>query len=598
MNEEAKEVKESMTERLKQWCLKAIRQPGTYCLIAVCIGLCLLLYRMFELGLFKLSLAGLVLGVGLTGMAIAGFWFFYTRNKMWQIPGVLMCVGLLLLSILGQGQMQAISATLNTISQPAATYVQTAAIYAPSLIPVNDLHSLNGETIGIVQDRDTRVVQALLEDLQNQGITVKTKAFTSLQQIYKAVRGQAIRAVILNPGDVRLIQEFNGVASNSTQLSLVYKLPVDSQVTSPTSDKNLETDPFTVLVSVSSDPLRETSYRSNLNLVVTVNPNTRQIMTTVIPKSVFVTPGCSEDLACTPGGAPDRISFASYHSIEALRQTVEKLFGVPIDFSVRIDMDRLLQLFDISEGKIRLSTDTAYTDVDGGTKSDMSGPQIKRYIGNVDDLSADDMNQELNQLRVLLTLSHAYRMVEPTHLKETMQILEQSVWTSFRYNQLTELLRMFYIFPEPMNATYQLITGTSSTQYSPTLTETTYATSPDQASIDQAIAGMQAVLNGQEPQVSGLPDPASFNQPAADPNAQPADPNADPNAAPADPNADPAADPNAEQADPDAEAAAQAAVTPVQPVADPEPEDPVQDEPQTDPEQDVEQSAESEDESE
>lgn len=73
MNEEAKEVKESMTERLKQWCLKAIRQPGTYCLIAVCVGLCLLLYRMFELGLFKLSLAGLVLGVG--QFLPANWWF-------------------------------------------------------------------------------------------------------------------------------------------------------------------------------------------------------------------------------------------------------------------------------------------------------------------------------------------------------------------------------------------------------------------------------------------------------------------------------------------------------------------------------------------
>ncbi len=499
------------------WTL--LKAPGTYALIVVIVSIGSFLMTMFQLSLFKVALAGLILGVALVVMSLAGYWFFFTSHKFWQVPALILCAALVGCSFYGQRELTQFSAMLETLCQPGATFIQSVGLYAPTLIPVNDLSTLNGETLGIMENRDTVAVNALLDDLLAQGIHVKTKAYNSLQQLYKAVRGQAIRAVILNPGDVKLIEEFAGVGQSSTQLSAVYRVPVNTEVTSPISHKNLDREPYTVLISGSNSLLKEASYRSNLNVLVSVNPNTREILTIVVPKSLYLSSNCVEGLACPAVTSPDRLSYMSYHSIEALRETLESFFQTSIDFTVRLDMEKLLLLYDQNED-LALSTDTPYTDVTGGNKSLFSSPLIKRFLGNVDDPSSDDMNQELNQLRILLTLSHAYQNITPLELEDLMPNLDLCISTSFNYEQLCQIVKMFYIFPEAMTSYYQLITGTSSIEYSPTLTEATYMTTPDPVCVEQARNAIKAVLAGMPPDTNGLPDPSIFN-PAPTPEPTP-----------------------------------------------------------------------------
>ncbi|MDE5758694.1 MAG: hypothetical protein K2H85_08800, partial [Allobaculum sp.] len=235
------------------WTL--LKAPGTYALIIVIIAIGAFLMKMFQLSLFKVSLAGLILGISLVVMSLAGYWFFLTSHKFWQVPALLLCAALVGCSFYGQRELSSFSAMLETICKPGATFIQSVGLYAPTLIPINDLSTLNGETLGIMENRDTAAVNALLDDLLAQGIHVKTKAYNSLQQLYKAVRGQAIRAVILNPGDVKLIEEFAGVGQSSTQLSAVYRVPVNTEVTTPISHKDLDTEPYTVLISGSNSLL-------------------------------------------------------------------------------------------------------------------------------------------------------------------------------------------------------------------------------------------------------------------------------------------------------------------------------------------------------
>lgn len=487
-----------------------VTKPGTYAMIAVLISVMMLIMTLLQLSLFKVALAGLILGVALIGLSIAGYWFFITKHNFWHFPAFLVCAALIVGSFYGQNQLKSFSSELEAICHPGATFIQNVGLYAPSTVPLNDLNTLNGETVGIMDTRDAVAVNALLDDLLEKGIHVKTKVYNSLQQMYKAVKGQAIRAVILNPGEVKLLEEFVGVGQTGSQLSVAYRLPVNTEVSTPISTKNLEKESYTVLISGSNSLLKEASYRSNMNLLVTVNPNTHQILTVLIPKSLYVSSSCVEGLACPPPTSPERLSFITYHSIEALRETVENLFESPIDFTVRIDMEKLLLLYDENEN-LALSTDTPYTEVNGGNKILTSSPLIKRFLGNVDDPSSDDMNQEMNQLRIVLTLSNAYRAITPLDLKKMMPALDLCLSTTFTYDQLCQIVRMFYIFPEPMTQYYQLITGVSSVQYSPTLTEATYMITPDTASLDQARLAVRAVLAGTPPDVNGLPDPSIFN---------------------------------------------------------------------------------------
>lgn len=506
--EEAQKKKEELKalpfkERFKLFWKNAFKRPGTYGLIIAAGAIIYTLIRMSQLSLLKLSMVGLFVGLGAAGLLLAAFWFFLTRHKLWHLPAFLLCATIVAGSISVDNRVQAISDSLREMSEPADTYVQNIGLYVPSVIPVSDLNSLNGETFGIMKDRDETGVNTLLVSLADKGIYVKLKFYNNLQQLYKAVRGQAVRAVILDQGDLRLIQTMAG-DQTSNQLSLVYSMPVDTGVSTPISTKNLEQDPFTILVSGSSDSIHESSYRSNLNVLVTINPTTHQVLTTVLPRSLFIYNDCQEALACQPADVPDRLSFVSYHSTEALRETVEHLIESPVDFVVRLNTDKILQLFDIGQ-TIRFNPYGEYTDLNLSDGNVMTGPQIKQFLGVLNDLSDEDLNQELNQLHVLYTLCRSTNLFDSSTFEETMKVLNESVWTSFDYDQLCQLAKMFFLFPEHMDESWQLVTGTSSILYSPTLTEATYMTQPDPDVLQNARRAIQDVINGGTPVASGFP---------------------------------------------------------------------------------------------
>ncbi|MDE5758827.1 MAG: hypothetical protein K2H85_09490, partial [Allobaculum sp.] len=68
----------------------------------------------------------------------------------------------------------------------------------------------------------------------------------------------------------------------------------------------------------------------------------------------------------------------------------------------------------------------------------------------------------------------------------------------------------------------------SSIEYSPTLTESTYMTTPDPVNVDQARNAIQAVLAGTPPDTNGLPDPSIFNPAPAPAPETPATPEEQP----------------------------------------------------------------------
>lgn len=492
---------------------KFLSQWQIYLILGAIVSLLVLLWKIHSLHFFKLSFAGLILGLGGIAIVLAVFCFFYTRRKFWSIPAVLLCVLVVLQSIGLQKQMGMISTSLENMSSTSQAYGRSMGIYVPAMIPISGIEALDGETIGIMSQRDDEGIHAVLEDLDSKGIHVKTRSYTSLQQLYKGVRGLAVRAVILNAGDVHLIQDFSGSQNQASQLSLTYSVNLSNTIKNERNGINLEQDSYTILISGSNDPLTETSYRSNFNVVLTINPKTKEILTVVLPRTLAISSTCQDELACLPSDEQDRLSLVSYHSIEALRQTVEAYLGTPIDFTVRVDTDKILQLFDLDHSihyQDAKEVDS-FSTIQNGTGKYLNGPQIKQLLGSTNDLAPEDFEQELTLLRVLNTLLHSQALPNTKDLNPVLDILKQSISTSMNTTQLSQLIKMFFIFPQKMNETYTLLGSTSNTQFSPTLTETVYMSTVDPASLQKVQTAMQAVLNGEPYEVEPLPTPSLFD---------------------------------------------------------------------------------------
>lgn len=521
-SDEKKERHHAFWSRIGKRFVRVVLSWPFVCILVVLGFLGWLMYSMLQLGLLKASVGALVIGITLAGLALAGYWFFETRSHIWRVPAVILCIGMCICAVMGEQFVSSISNGILSIASDNSEYTSSGGIYVPADIPLASVQALESQTIGIVNGRNEELNQTVFDELHKQGINFKTRSFDSLGQLYRAVRGQSVRAAVLSSADIRVLRETSGdTQANAGLEDGAVWINRSTGVRSTPAEINVDEDPFTVLISASRQTLSQSSYSSTLNLLLTVNPKTNDVLVTVIPRALAVPSACDPSFGCPADQATDRLGLFSLRQMPALAQVVENEFGVKVDFLCQVDETSLSQLYDLIPGlydgaDMHFLLPETIGQIDEKT---ISGPKVMQIIGTFGSFSGSDFDQELNQLVMLDELARAGSGVNSSNVIEVFRILDESLSTTFDASQLTALIRRYAILPEPVNVYYSTISGDWQPIYSPILTETTYMLVPHPDSLEKAKAAIQAVLNGQKPETDGIAQ-GTYN-PAAPAEAAP-----------------------------------------------------------------------------
>lgn len=103
-------------------------------------------------------------------------------------------------------------------------------------------------------------------------------------------------------------------------------------------------EPFNVLISGldTEGDIGETS-RSDVNMIMTVNPNTRSILLTSIPRDYYV------EYPDVPG-AYDKLTHSGIYGVDETVATVEKLMDIDINYYVKVNYSTITSLVDAIDG--------------------------------------------------------------------------------------------------------------------------------------------------------------------------------------------------------------------------------------------------------
>lgn len=476
-----------------RWLFKMIKKPGTWALL-VCAGFLIWTFiAAVRCQLYTTSLCGLYIGIAGMAAALAGYIFYFFKGWLWKLCAGLICLCLCLGCTAVENYMSMISQALVDLSSISSTQSRMGIIYTYSQAPVSSLDDLSGQTVGILSGRNDGTADAMLNVLGEQGITIKTKSYSSLQQLYKALRSQAVRAIILNGSDQTLLGEFVGSDKASKDLSVLYTYPLYTAQTTGYEDVNLETDPFNLLLSVSSTDLDDSQYASTLNVLFTINPSTRTVLVTYIPRTLSQTLSCAESLAC-PADTTDRVEYSSMYTAEALKQSVGGQLETTIDFLVRTDLDGMLALVDALD-TVELSTSGLWASASDDVTV-LDSPRIRQQLGTLSDFSQEDSNAEQTQLRLIRAIWNKFSAQPLLHLKSVLSVMEQSISTNMTYSQLSQFVKLFFLSGTTFTTCENQITGTYENQYSAMLTEYAPILIADETSLSNARAAISAVLGG------------------------------------------------------------------------------------------------------
>lgn len=147
-----------------------------------------------------------------------------------------------------------------------------------------------------------------------------------------------------------LCSEKNGF-KDGTKIIATIRVPIESK--NIVKNVDVTKDPFNIYVSgLDTEGTIDVVSRSDVNMIVTVNPKTHQVLMTSIPRDYYVElPG--------KGGVMDKLTHSGNHGIEETVAAVEKMTGLDMNYYVKVNYTTVTELVD-AMGGIEVNSDFTF----------------------------------------------------------------------------------------------------------------------------------------------------------------------------------------------------------------------------------------------
>jgi len=234
------------------------------------------------------------------------------------------------------------------------------------------------------------------------------------------------------------------------------------------------------------------SQRSDVNIIMTVNPNTKQILLTTTPRDYYVTiPGVS-------GDARDKLTHAGIYGVDASMATLENLYGIDISYYARVNFTSLETIVD-ALGGVDVNSEVEFEA--GGYSfhkgvNHMNGAQALAFSRERHSFAEGDNQRGKDQEAVLTAIIQ--KATSPAIIKSANEILatvSDCVETNMTSDEMAKFINMQLNDGASWNIESQVASGRGDTQacYS-SGSQLLYVMWPDEAVVANVSDKMQKVL--------------------------------------------------------------------------------------------------------
>ncbi|MEG0094198.1 MAG: LCP family protein [Erysipelotrichaceae bacterium] len=415
-------------------------------------------------------------------------------NKFNRILGKIICVVLSVLLIIVNVYVFKYGSTIGSISG-ADTQTSEISVIVLKDDVAKDLKDIKNKTFGIqkIIDKDN-TNYALNKIKEETGTKVKTADYSSYKSQVQGLYDKEVRAIVLNEFARKTIEEDRADFSKETKVLKTFKRSVKVKKTS--KDVNVTKDPFTIFISgIDTYGPVSTVSRSDVNMVMTVNPKTKQILLTSIPRDFYVPFTCLN-------GTKDKLTHAGIYGVECSMGTVGKLLETEINYYGRVNFSSLVTIINALDG-VTVNNPVAFSD---GTYNFaagdiyLNGEQALAFSRDRYHQEGGDRGRGKNQMRVITgIINKAISSKIITNYSSIMSAVAGSFETSMSSGDVNRLVQMQLDDMAGWNITQISVDGTGGTDFAYSLGDYAYVMYPTQATVDNAKRMIDQVENGETP---------------------------------------------------------------------------------------------------
>lgn len=427
------------------------------------------------------------------------------RGKM--IGGAVLAGILIVISLVADYY---VGRTLSAVRAVANAEVERATVtfYTLEDNSAQTLEDLAEGSFGILAQLDRTNTDATLQQVEQQHqLTLTTVEYANLTQLADALLNGEVDAIVLNEAYLPLYEDTPGYEDFASRLRQLSTQVVEHVVeTQPETDNS---DPIVNILISGSDTRNSTidsRGRSDVNILVSMNTQTHEILLLSTPRDYFVPLDVGVD------NAYDKLTHAGIYGMDVLMGTLENLYGVQIDYYFRINFTGFVDVID-ALGGIQVYSDYTF-DARGAHFEQgwntVNGEEALKFARERYAFKEGDRQRGDNQMEVIKGVLN--KAMNPSVLASYPAILDSiqdCIDTSVPYDVLAALVRQQLSDNAQWTVESFSVNGSDAHSTTYSMNQELYVMIPDESTVEEAKTKLAAIGNTVEGQASAEQQPAA-----------------------------------------------------------------------------------------
>lgn len=355
-------------------------------------------------------------------------------GKIRNVIGVILSIILIIIMVFG------ITYELNTLDflKQFGFNTYKEEVYNVLVLESSDyetLGDLNGEAIGHLDNNVHKGLNNAIEKIDN-NIDFESVILDDINSLVDNLIDEEVAAIILEDAQITMLKETNNELMDN--LRIIENYSIETEIKNINKDIDVTSDSYNILITgIDSYGSITRVSRSDVNMIVSVNPKDKKILLTSIPRDYYVYLSDYEDY--------DKLTHTGIYGIDVTTKALEDLLDIDINYYVKVNFTTLVDIVD-ELGGITVNSNYEFTSIDGyhfsKGENNLNGKEALSFARERQAFSEGDRVRVENQQLVLTAIINKVLSAGIiTNYNSLLNALSGEFLTNITNKEITDLIK-------------------------------------------------------------------------------------------------------------------------------------------------------------
>lgn len=355
-------------------------------------------------------------------------------GKIRNVFGVILSIILIIIMVFG------ITYELNTIDflKQFGFNTYKEELYNVLVLESSDyetLGDLNGEAIGHLDNNVHKGLNSAIEKIDN-NIDFESVILDDINSLVDNLIDEEVAAIILEDAQITMLKETNNELMDN--LRIIEDYSIETEIKNINKDIDVTSDSYNILITgIDSYGSITRVSRSDVNMIVSVNPKDKKILLTSIPRDYYVYLSDYKDY--------DKLTHTGIYGIDVTIGAIEDLLDIDINYYVKVNFTTLVDIVD-ELGGITVNSNYDFTSIDGyhfsKGNNNLNGAEALSFARERQAFSEGDRVRVENQQLVLTAIINKVLSAGIiTNYNNLLNALSGEFLTNITNKEITDLIK-------------------------------------------------------------------------------------------------------------------------------------------------------------